>query len=118
MVICQASRIEVEREQLLDLHQSILKSSIKLDEGLQEAIHSAAMETSQHQAFLQAVQALQEKIVTDLEATESLFRYTFGKYLDEIEGGIDAVVAAFASAVGRAHTETAVLEKVKANPLK
>lgn len=112
MVICQASRMEVEQEELLNLHWSILKSSVKLDEGLQAAIRNAAMEATRHQAFVQAVQALQEELLHDLEETQSVFQKTFGKLLREVEAGIDAVVAAVNTASRQVQTETAVLEQV------
>jgi len=112
MVICQASRLEVEKEELLDLHRSILRSSVKLDEGLYQALRNAAMEASQHEAFIQAVQSLQGKLVADMEASQSLFRRIFGDFLHEIELGIDTVSAAVASALGRVQSKTTVLEKV------
>lgn len=112
MVICQASRIEVEKEELLELHRSILRSSIKLDEGFHQALRNAAMEASQHEAFIQAVQSLQGKLVTDMEAGQSFFQKTFEGFLREIALGIDTFNAAVASALGHVQSETAVLEKV------
>ena len=112
MVICQASRIEVEKEELLELHRSILRSSIKLDEGFHQALRNAAMEASQHEAFIQAVQSLQEKFVTDMEASQSFFQKAFESFLRDIALGIDTVNAAVASALGHVRSETAVLEKV------
>ncbi|OQD73973.1 hypothetical protein PENDEC_c013G05755 [Penicillium decumbens] len=111
MVICQASRLEVEKEELLDLHRSILRSSVKLDEGLYQALRNAAMEASQHEAFIQAVQSLQGKLVADMEASQSLFRRIFEDFLHEIELGIDTVSAAVATALGRVQSKTTVLEK-------
>jgi hypothetical protein len=116
MIICQASRIEAEKEELLDLHRSILRSSIKLDEGLQQALRNAAMEASQHEAFIHAVQSLQEKLVTDMEASQSLFQQIFGGFIRDIELGIDTVAAAVTSALGRVQSETVDLGKVRNAP--
>lgn len=112
MVICQASRMEVEQEELLNLHRSILKSSIRLDEGLQEAIRKAAMETAQHQAFVQTVQELQEGLARDIKRTQSLLEKTFGRFLHEVETGIDAVVTAFNSALSHVQKGAVSLGKV------
>ncbi|KAJ5662158.1 uncharacterized protein N7477_009774 [Penicillium maclennaniae] len=111
MVICQASRIEAEKEELLDLHRSILRSSIKLDEGIHQALHNAATEASKHDAFLQAVQLLQKKLLTDMEASQSFFQQTLGGFLREIELGIERVAAVVASALGYVQAETVVLEE-------
>lgn len=113
IVICQASRIEIEKEELLDLHRSILRSSIKLDEGFHQALRNAAMEASQHETFLQSVQLLQGKLATDMEASQSLFQQTLGGFLRDIELGIERVAAAVASALGHVQSETAVLGQVR-----
>lgn len=112
MVICQASRMEVEQEELLNLHRSILKSSIKLDQGLHDAIRKAATEASQHQAFVHTVQDLQKGLVQDIERTQSLFRKTFNRLLHDFETGIETVVAAVNSASSQVQKRTAVLEQV------
>lgn len=112
MVICQASRMEVEQEELLNLHRSILKSSIRLDEDLQEAIRRAAMEATQHQAFVQTVQDLQEGLARDIKRTQSLFEKTFGRFLHEVETGIDTVVMTFNSAMGHLQNGAVSLGKV------
>lgn len=113
MVLCQASRIEIEQEQLLDLHRSVLKSSAKLDEGLQEAIRHAAMDASRHHAFVQNVRDLQDGLVRDIETTESLFQKMFGKLLREFEAGIHTVVAVVTSASGQVQNRTAMLQQVR-----
>lgn len=112
MVICQASRMEIEQEELLDLHRSILRNSVKLDEGLQAAIRNAEVEATQHQAFVQAVHALQQDLLRDVGKTQSFFQKTFGRLLHEVEAGIDTVVATVNSASRHVQTETAVLERV------
>ncbi|KAJ5168580.1 uncharacterized protein N7482_004174 [Penicillium canariense] len=111
MIICQASRIEVEKEELLDLHQSILKSSVKLDEGLQETLRKASVTSTQHQAFLQTVQGLQNTLVLDLEKNASLFRGLFGRFLHDIEAGFDTVATIVASALSKVQMESLFLSK-------
>lgn len=116
MVICQAARIETEREELLDLHRSIVKSSTKLNDGLRQAAHNAAMDLARNQVFEQAVQALQEKIVTDMEEAGSLLRRTFDAFLREMEVGIGKVTASVTSALSHVRQDTLDLHKVCANP--
>lgn len=104
--------MEVEQEEVLNLHRSILKSSIKLDRGLQTALCNAETEAAQHQAFVQAVQVLQEGVVRDIENTQSLFQRTFEKILHEVEAGINTILAAVNASSRQAQAETAVLERV------
>ncbi|KAJ5515503.1 hypothetical protein N7527_007063 [Penicillium freii] len=111
LVICHASRMETEKEELIDLHRSIAKSSLKLNNGLQEALQNATAQSAQQYSFIQAVQSLQEKTVTDMEATDSVFKRTFGNFLREIEAGIWSLQDSISVALSNVRTGTGVLEK-------
>ncbi|KAJ5256491.1 hypothetical protein N7505_011642 [Penicillium chrysogenum] len=111
LVICHASRIETEKEELIDLHRSIAKSSLKLNNGLQEALLNATTQSAQQHSFIQAVQSLQEKIVSDMEATDSVFKRTFGRFIREIEAGISSLQGSISMALSNVQTGTGVLEK-------
>jgi len=113
LVICHASRMETEKEELIELHRSIAKSSLKLNNGLQEALQDAAARSAQQQAFIQALQSLQEKIVADMEETGSVFKGTFGKFLREMEAGIRSLQDSITVALSNVRTGTGILEKVK-----
>lgn len=104
--------MEIEQEELLNLHRSILKGSIQLDEGLQAAIRNAAMEAKQHQAFVQAIQELQKGLLRDIEKTQSVFQKAVGRLLHEVEAGIGTVVAAVNAASNHLRTEAAVVQQV------
>ncbi|KAJ6062806.1 uncharacterized protein N7446_006926 [Penicillium canescens] len=111
LVICQASRVETEKEELLDLHRSIAKGSLKLNSGIRDALRDAVAQSEQQQLFMEAVQVLQEKIVMDMEQTDSLFQRTFGNFLREIELGIGCLQNSISSALFSLRTGTEVLEK-------
>ncbi|OQE46437.1 hypothetical protein PENCOP_c001G06990 [Penicillium coprophilum] len=111
LVICHASRMETEKEELIDLHRSIAKSSLKLNNGLQEALQHAAAQSTEQQSFIHAVQSLQERIVTDMEATDSVFRRTLSKFLREIEIGISSLQDSISAALSNVRTGTGALEK-------
>ncbi|KAJ5959394.1 uncharacterized protein N7479_006544 [Penicillium vulpinum] len=111
LVICHASRTEMEKDELIDLHRSIAKSSLKLNHGIQEALQDAAARSVQQQSFIQAVQSLQEKIVTDMEATDSVFKRTFGNFLREIETGIMSLQDSISVGLSNIRTGTGLLEQ-------
>jgi hypothetical protein len=113
MVICQATRLETEKEELLELHRSIVESSIKLSHGLKEALQMASAESSQRQAFMEATAALQAKLTQDLEATETGFRALLGNLMEGIESAVDSVVTAATSALARVHNDATSLERVR-----
>lgn len=117
MIICQASRIEAEKEEMLSLHQSLAKSTVKLDEALQEALRRAAETSAEHHAFLLTVQALQERLSSELEERGSLLRGLLGNFLADIEAGFDIVAAAVTSALGKVQGETSLLSQVSLSQL-
>ncbi|KAJ5380598.1 uncharacterized protein N7496_003026 [Penicillium cataractarum] len=112
MIICQASRIEAEKEEMLILHQSLAKSTVKLDEGLQEALRRAAETSAEHHAFLLTVQALQERLSSELEERGSLLRGLLQNFLNDIEAGFETVAAAVTSALSKVQMETSLLSEV------
>lgn len=113
LIICQASRMEKEKEELIDLHQSITKSSIKLSTGLQEALQDAATQYEQQKEFTLAIRRLQEKVVADLDMTDSLFKRLFAKFLREFETGINSLHEAIAATLKNVRSGASLLERVR-----
>ncbi|CAG8215964.1 unnamed protein product [Penicillium salamii] len=111
LIICQATRMETEKEELIDLHQSIVKSNLKLNNGLQEALKDAASQFEQQTAFAQQVQTLQKQVVSELGVTDSLLKRTFGRFLQEVKGGITSFQEAISMALKETRAETRYLEK-------
>ena len=112
MVICQASRIENEKEELLGLHRSIVDVTLKVNYGLEEALRMAAAKSAEQQAFLHAVDAMRNRLAHELEETESHFKRVVKSIVHEIESSVDSAVTGINSALGRAHTKATGLEKV------
>ncbi|PYI05475.1 hypothetical protein BO78DRAFT_408286 [Aspergillus sclerotiicarbonarius CBS 121057] len=111
VVICQAARFESEREELLELHRSIIQGSIKLDRGLQEALEAAAAGSARYKEFVQAVEDMGGRLVYNLEETESHFKTTFGRLLRDMEAYVGSVVESVASAIENLHGKTTLLDK-------
>jgi hypothetical protein len=112
MVICQAARIEVEREELLDLHRAIVKTSSKLHEGLGAALDNAALEASQHHAFLGEVRTMQESLTADLEKSAFITQNALARLLGEIWSGLDNVATSASSIMDNLRGEAGILAKV------
>lgn len=113
MVICQAARIEVEREELLDLHRAIVKTSSKLHEGLEAALHNADMEMSRHNTFLEEVRGMQERLAADLEKSASVTQNALDRLLQEIWSGLDSIATSASSVMDNLRGEAGTLAKVK-----
>lgn len=113
VVICQASRIESEKEELLELHRFVAESTRKLNRGLQEALRMAAEGSARHKEFMDVIAHMRAKLAHELEESESLFKRAIASLLNDVESGVDTAVKGVASIFGRAQVEAAMLEKVR-----
>ncbi|OOF98814.1 hypothetical protein ASPCADRAFT_2244 [Aspergillus carbonarius ITEM 5010] len=111
VIICQAARFESEREELLELHRTIIQSSAKLDRGLQEALEAAAAGSSRYKEFVQVVEDMRGRLIYNLEETESHFKVTFETLFREMEAYIGSVINSVASAIGILHGKAALLDR-------
>ncbi|KAF7718287.1 Uncharacterized protein PECH_002889 [Penicillium ucsense] len=111
MIICQASRIETEKDEILNLHQAIAEGTIKLNEGLQEALRQAEKSAAEQQEFLQRVLALQQQVSKELEQKRRAVEGIFDKTMRRMEHGFETVNAAISTTLSRLHTESLVLKQ-------
>lgn len=72
----------------------------------------AAAKSAEQQAFLHAIDAMRNRLVRELEETESHFKRVVKSIVHEIESSVDSVMTSVTSALGRVHTEATGLEKV------
>lgn len=113
MVICQAAGIENEKEELLDLHKSIIHSTFKLNHGLKEALKTASAESAAHGAHINTVNSMREKLSYGLDETESRVKTVLGGIVHDIESSIGSALNSVTSALGSLRTGTEALEKVR-----
>lgn len=113
LVICQAARIENEKEELLGLHRSIVHSTYKLNHGLKEALQTASAESAAHREFINTVNALRHKLANNLDKTETRVKTVLGGIAHDIESIIGSAITGVASALGCLRTGTVALEKVR-----
>ncbi|KAH8427910.1 putative nuclear membrane fusion protein Kar5 [Aspergillus melleus] len=111
IVICQAARVEGEKEELLELYKSIVEASFKLNSGLQEALRIAVAESAQHKAFMEATEIMRARLVADLEETDSRFSRIFEKIFHDIELGAKSMVDSVNSVLSRTQNEATSLER-------
>ncbi|KAI9046222.1 putative nuclear membrane fusion protein Kar5 [Aspergillus affinis] len=111
IVICQAARVESEKEELLELYKSIIEASVKLNSGLQEALRIAAAESAQHKAFMEATEIMRVRLVAELEETQSSFIRIFEDIFHDIGLGASSMVDSVNSILSRTQNEATSLEK-------
>lgn len=113
MVICQAARIEIEKDELLELHRAVAENTLKLNEGLQEAVRNAAAVSAQHRAFVHATELMRSDLLRELEEAGTQARGLFATFLREFETAIGFAVTSVVSILKGVETDTTVLGKVR-----
>ncbi|KAB8270967.1 hypothetical protein BDV30DRAFT_250276 [Aspergillus minisclerotigenes] len=111
-VICQAARTENEKEELLNLHRSVVEGSNKLNQGLQEALRTAAAESLHHRAFVSEIANMNARLVHDMEETRSHFKAIIEKAFYGIESRAVSIVNTVTSVLGRVQAGVTNLDKV------
>ncbi|KKA21557.1 Nuclear membrane fusion protein Kar5 [Rasamsonia emersonii CBS 393.64] len=116
IVICQAARSEVEKEDMLKLHRSLAEHTAKLNKGLQEALRNAATDSAQHRAFVEATEVMRAELLRELEKSTVRARGIFSGLLNEIETVIGSSVAKVMSAIKDVEADsTALGEGIRAS---
>ncbi|GLA91765.1 hypothetical protein AtubIFM57143_005277 [Aspergillus tubingensis] len=115
VVICQAARFENEREEIIELHRSIIEGTIKLDHGLQKALKVAATGLSQYKDFLQSVEDMRSKLVVSMEETEIHFKTRFENLILDMGVHVGSILEPVVSTIRNLHSSTASLDKDIAN---
>ncbi|PLN75846.1 putative nuclear membrane fusion protein Kar5 [Aspergillus taichungensis] len=111
VVICQAARIEGEKEELLELYRSIVESSSKLSDGLYDALRAATAQSSQYRAFMDTTEAMQVRLRHEMRETESHFKSFLASIFEGIEASAYSAMSALTSAIENFQTQALTFEK-------
>ncbi|KAL1955759.1 hypothetical protein VTO42DRAFT_8157 [Malbranchea cinnamomea] len=84
-IMCQAARIEVERDELLDHHRHLADVTFGLTQSLNQSLKHAASEISRQKKFLEMVEEMRCTLVDDLQKNESTVRELFGRLVADAE---------------------------------
>lgn len=115
MVICQAARMEKEKEDLLNLHRSIVDTSEALNNGLQSELAKAAERSLANKKFADAVSELQQSVLSYMQDLKSYFQEfhdSARQILSQTRSDIKSTAAQYTSFLENAHEKTIDLNKV------
>jgi hypothetical protein len=112
VVICQAARIELEKEELLNLHRSLTTNTAKLNKALQDTLQNTFAQSTKHRAFVEAVDMLRANLYRELEETNLKARALLSSFIYEVENAIGSKVSSIASMVMGVGADAETLTKV------
>lgn len=108
IVICQAARIEIEKEELLNLHQSLTKNTANLNSALRDA----AAENVQHKAFMETVYELRSQLTMELQEDRSRLKSIFADIIQDFEGIMGSSISKVLSLLRNVETDSTALSQV------
>ncbi|KZF21091.1 hypothetical protein L228DRAFT_278254 [Xylona heveae TC161] len=112
VIMCQAARAEVEKDELLEIHRTMAGVASEINGALSKTLKVSKAEIHDQKAFAEIVKAFQKSIVQDMEATK-LWSQSFFKQLVNDMGDIILVFRKQATSAGEAVTQE--LQHMKSN---
>ncbi|KAI9769085.1 MAG: hypothetical protein M1840_004436 [Geoglossum simile] len=85
IVICQAVRIDIEKDDLLSLHKSMVGVTSDLSSALSGVLQESGTQLADHMAFAEAVQKFQSQVLSDLEGASSKAQGLFAKFKQDVD---------------------------------
>ncbi|KAL8664842.1 MAG: hypothetical protein Q9202_002704 [Teloschistes flavicans] len=87
VIMCQAARIHVDKDELIKLHQSMTKTASSADAALGQVVHAANEAMVRQEQFAKEVRRFQRQLMQDLEISKSetqSFFQSLNKNVDSI----------------------------------
>ncbi|KAI4234604.1 MAG: hypothetical protein LQ352_008166 [Teloschistes flavicans] len=87
VIMCQAARIHVDKDELIKLHQSMTKTASGADAALSRVVHAANEAMVRQEQFAKEVRRFQRQLMQDLEISKSetqSFLQSLNKNVDSI----------------------------------
>jgi hypothetical protein len=113
VVMCQAARIEIDKEELLSLYKTLVETTSRLSMELKDTLHNTATESSLNMEFMEAVEKMRVKLLYDLEENSSLAQVWFFALFREAEGVLRDTVNTVVSTVKGANFHAETLNQVR-----
>ncbi|KAI4199625.1 MAG: hypothetical protein LQ350_004500 [Teloschistes chrysophthalmus] len=91
VIMCQAARIHVDKDELIQLHQSITKTASGADAALSRVVNAANEAIIRQEQFAKEVKRFQRQLMQDLEVSKSetqSFLQSLNKNVDSTLQGI------------------------------
>lgn len=111
-IMCQAARIEVERDELLNHHRELVDVTFGLGQSLNQSLSDAKLEAEKQRAFLVTVDEMRLKLMNEMKDNESMTRHLFESMVTDIEAAFQKAVANLQDQYSTAGSRAAILSEV------
>jgi hypothetical protein len=112
VVMCQAARIEIDKEELLNLHKTLTSVIFGLTNTLNQSLHSAESHAVQHKLFVETVDSIRLRLMRNLENDDLSARSRLSNLFNDIEAGFREAAVGATAAVAKVESDATNLKKV------
>ncbi|KAL8708891.1 MAG: hypothetical protein Q9225_007536 [Loekoesia sp. 1 TL-2023] len=92
VVMCQAARTHIEKDDLVKLHKSMVGTSSGANAALAQAVAAANQAMARQEEFGREVRQLQQQIMHDLESSKTETKIYLGNLMKHIESTLQGAV--------------------------
>lgn len=109
ILICQAARTEIEKEEMLDLYQSLADSTANLNKVLHDTIKNAAADSERHRAFVKTTEIMRSELLDELQRQNSRARDFLTAIANHAEAMMNSMLSNFAHVIRETTSSAAYL---------
>ncbi|KAI9718761.1 MAG: hypothetical protein M1812_003935 [Candelaria pacifica] len=97
VVMCQAARSEIDKDELLELHKAMAGVTSDLSEAMSKAVLESRIHIEDQEAFTQAVKEFQTRLLRDLDNTSSEAKTYLSRLMGDVDMAIQAILRSISS---------------------
>ncbi|KAL8993386.1 MAG: hypothetical protein Q9169_006389 [Polycauliona sp. 2 TL-2023] len=124
VIMCQAARIDVEKDNLVQLHQSLVDTTSGASSALTRALAAANKALLDQKRFATEVEHFQQQLIHDLEASKAQTQSYFRNLMKNLDSALQSTIKPFTDKMKKVATEADEVQKAlhsstaKANELR
>jgi hypothetical protein len=111
-VMCQAARIEIERDVLLNRHRNMLDITARVSQSLNQSLDRAETEALQHRMFVESLAELRSETLRNLSSSELVTRSLFRELAVDVEKTLRDIVSDLQLRIADVGSDTVTLTRV------
>lgn len=111
-VMCQAARVEIERDELLNHHRNLVEITVGISRSLNQSLRDSETEAAQHKTFIETVDSMRLKLIQDIQDSGIAARGLFQDLAAEVESSLRNSLTDIQTSVADAGSDTASLSRV------
>ncbi|KAL8895415.1 MAG: hypothetical protein Q9192_003650 [Flavoplaca navasiana] len=105
IVMCQAARIDIEKDNLIRLHESLINTTSGASSALTQAVLAVNKALLEQKQFATEVEQFQQQLMYDLELSKAQTQSYLRNFMNNVESAIQGTIKLFSEKMRKVETE-------------